>query len=58
MEPLVKCLGREKTITVTNDFNLIADKYRQMADALGYHGELRFKKDGGFIEIFVELKKE
>ena len=57
MENLVKCLGKEKVSTVTKDFNLIADKYRQIADASGYHGELRFNKKGGFIEIFVEINK-
>jgi hypothetical protein len=58
METLVKCLGREKAITLTRDFNLIVDKYRQIADGMGYHGELRFEKKGGFIEIFVELENK
>lgn len=58
METLVKCLGREKVSTLTKDFNLIVDKYRKIADTSGYHGELRFKKEGGFIEIFVEINKE
>jgi hypothetical protein len=58
MEKLVKCLGREKVVELTNNFNLIVDKYRQIADASGYTGELKFKKEGGFIEIFVELNTE
>jgi hypothetical protein len=58
METLVKCLGKEKAVTLRDDFNLIVDKYRQLADASGYHGELRFRKVGGFIEIFVELEKK
>ena len=50
-------LGREKTINFINDFDLIVDKYRKIADASGYHGELKFKKEGGFTIIFVEVKK-
>lgn len=55
MEKLVKFLGKEKAILLTQDFNLIVDKYRKIADASGYHGELKFKKEGGFVDIFVEI---
>ena len=41
---LVRNLGREKSVNVTKDFDLIIDKYRKIADASGYHGELKFKK--------------
>jgi hypothetical protein len=58
MGTLVKCLGRERYSSLTRDFNLIVDKYRKLADASGYHGELRFKKNGGFIEIFVAIDKD
>ena len=54
---LARNLGKEKTINLTKDFNLIVDKYRQIADASGYHGELRFKKEGGFTIIFVDIKE-
>lgn len=57
MAELVRNLGREKTINLANNFYLIVDKYRQIADASGYHGELRFQKEGGFTIIFVEIKK-
>lgn len=53
---LVRRLGKEKTIRLTNDFNMIIDKYRQLADAGGYKGELKFQKEGGFTVIFVEVK--
>ncbi len=54
----VRKLGQEKTINITKDFDLIVDKYRQIADASGYKGELRFQKEGGFTVIFVEIKKD
>ena len=40
------------------DFDLIVDKYRKIADASGYHGELRFQKEGGFTVVFVEIKTD
>ena len=39
------------------DFDLIVDKYRKIADASGYYGELRFQKEGGFTIIFVDIKE-
>ena len=51
-------LGKEKTVNLMKDFDLIVDKYRKIADASGYHGELRFQKEGGFTVVFVEIKKE
>jgi hypothetical protein len=58
MEALVKELGKEKTFDFMKDFDFIVDKYRRIADASGYHGELKFKKNGGFTVIFVEIKKD
>jgi len=55
MENLAKHLGREKVTTLTKDFNLVVDKYRKLADASGCHGELKFKKKGGYVDIFVEM---
>jgi hypothetical protein len=57
MGNLVRNLGKEKTVNLTKDFDLIVDKYRQIADASGYHGELRFQKEGGFTIIFVDIKE-
>jgi hypothetical protein len=57
MGELVRQLGKEKTVNLMNDFDLIVDKYRKMADASGYHGELKFKKEGGFTIIFVDIKE-
>lgn len=58
MGELVKCLGREKTVELTENFDFIVDKYRKIADVSGYTGELKFKKEGGFIEIFVIINGE
>ncbi len=58
MGELVRNLGREKSINLVKDFNIIVDKYRQIADASGYHGELKFKKEGGFTVIFVTIKED
>ena len=57
MAELVRLLGREKGVDMIKDFNHIVDKYRQIADATGYHGELKFKKEGGFTVIFVDIKE-
>jgi hypothetical protein len=58
MEELVRKLGTEKTVNLMKDFDLIVDKYRKIADASGYHGELRFQKEGGFTVVFVEIKTD
>ena len=58
MGELVRKLGMEKTVNLTKDFDLIVDKYRKIADASGYHGELKFQKEGGFTIIFVEIKTD
>lgn len=58
MGDLVRNLGREKSVNLVKDFDLIVDKYRQIADASGYHGELKFQKEGGFTIVFVEIKNE
>ena len=56
MSELVRKLGTEKNLDLIEHFDLIVDKYRKIADASGYHGELRFKKVGGFTEVFVQIK--
>ncbi len=58
MSDLVRKLGTEKSVDLMKDFNLIVDKYRKIADASGYHGELRFQKEGGFTVVFVEIKTD
>jgi hypothetical protein len=57
MSELVRKLGVEKKLNLTKHFDLIVDKYRKIADASGYHGELRFKKEGGFTVVFVQVNK-
>ena len=57
MGNLVRNLGKEKTVNLMKDFDLIVDKYRKIADASGYHGEQRFQKEGGFTIIFVDIKE-
>jgi len=38
-----------------NDFDLIVDKYRQIANASGYENELVFRKERGKMIVFVKL---
>jgi hypothetical protein len=58
MDDLVRKLGIEKSVDLMKDFDLIVDKYRKIADASGYHGELKFQKEGGFTVIFVDIKTD
>ena len=58
MDDLVRKLGIEKSVDLMKDFDLIVDKYRKIADASGYHGELKFQKEGGFTVVFVEIKTD
>jgi hypothetical protein len=55
MDELVRKLGTEKMSTFLNDFDLIVDKYRKIADISGYKNELRFKKEHGKMVIFVQI---
>ena len=55
MEKLVRTLGSEKLVDFKEDFDKIIDKYRMIADAIGYKGELKFKKEKGRMVIFVEI---
>lgn len=56
MGDLVRKLGTEKVKDFKENFDLIADKYRLIADASGYKGSLKFKKEHGKIVVFVEIK--
>jgi len=60
MGELVKSLGVEKKLNLIDNFDLINDKYRQLANGMGYKGELKFQKNGGYTTIFVviETKEE
>ena len=58
MEKLVRKLGTEKLKYFTEDFDLIADKYRKIANAQGYKGELKFTREHGMMVIFVEINSE
>ena len=55
MSDLGRKLGSEKLKDFITDFDLIADKYRMIADASGYKGDLTFKKERGKIVVFVKL---
>jgi hypothetical protein len=55
MEKLVRKLGTEKIKDFNENFDMIIDKYRQIANAGGYNGNLTFKKEHGKMVIFVEL---
>jgi len=48
-------LGVEKMIDFNENFDMIVDKYRKIADASGYKGVLAFKKEHGNMVIFVKL---
>ena len=56
MGELVRKLGQEKNLDLAKNFDMIVDKYRKIADASGYHGELKFQKEGGFTVVFVQIK--
>ena len=56
MGELVRKLGQEKNLDLAKNFDMIVDKYRKIADASGYHGELKFQKEGGFTSVFVTIK--
>lgn len=55
MNDLGRKLGSEKIKDFKVDFDLIADKYRKIANASGYYGDLTFKKEHGKIVVFVKL---
>lgn len=55
MDDLVRRLGEEKLKDFKDNFDKIVDKYREIATASGYDGELTFKKEHGKMIIFVKL---
>ena len=55
MSKLVRKLGSEKLKDFKDNFDEVVDKYREIAKATGYEGELVFKKERGKMIVFVKL---
>lgn len=54
-DKLVRKLGSVKEKDFLDNFDQIIDKYRTIATATGYNGDLLFKKEHGQMIIFVQL---
>lgn len=52
---LVRKLGSEKLKDFKDNFDKVVDKYKMIAKATGYEGELVFKKEHGKMLVFVKL---
>lgn len=52
-EELVRTLGTVKVSEFQKDFDKVYDKYNLKAKQMGYNGNLKFRKEGGKITIFV-----
>lgn len=55
MEELVRTLGTVKVSDFEKDFDKIYDEYNAKAKNMGYNGNLKFKREGGKITIFVTI---
>ena len=55
MEELVRTLGTVKLSDFEKDFDKIYDEYNAKAKKMGYNGNLKFKKEGGKMTIFVTI---
>ena len=55
MGDLVRKLGTEKVKDFKENFDEICDRYQSKAIAEGYYGDLIFKKENGWMVIFVTL---
>lgn len=55
MGELVRKLGSEKLKDFKDNFDEVVDKYKAIAIATGYEGELIFKKEKGKMVVFVKL---
>lgn len=55
MEELVRTLGIVKVSDFEKDFDKIYDDYNAKAKNMGYNGNLKFKREGGKITIFVTI---
>ena len=58
METLVRTIGKVKLKRFENEFDFVVDEFKLKAIRLGYIGELKFKKEKGYMIIFVEVKKQ
>lgn len=57
METLVRPIGKVKVKRFEDGFDFVVDEFRLKAIRMGYTGELKFKKEKGYMIIFVEIKK-
>jgi hypothetical protein len=57
METLVRTIGKVKLKRFENEFDFVVDEFKLKSNRLGYTGELKFKKEKGYMIIFVEVKK-
>lgn len=55
MGELVRTLGTVKASEFKKDFDKICDEYNAKAKQMGYNGNLKFKREGGKITIFVTI---
>lgn len=53
MEQLLRTLGTVKVSDFEKDFDKICDEYNAKAKNMGYKGNLKFKREGGKVTIFV-----
>jgi hypothetical protein len=58
MENNKRCrtLGTEKLKDIQKGFDNLYDKYRKKADALGYEGQVRMKREHGKLLFYVEIE--
>jgi len=56
MNGLGRRLGKEKVKDFNENFDEICDRYQSKAIAEGYYGDLIFKKENGWMVIFVTLE--
>lgn len=54
-DKLVRMLGSVKEKEFLDNFDQIIDKYRTIATATGYYGDLLFKKEHGRMIVFIQL---
>jgi len=58
MGDLVRKIGQEKSKLFEKDLDYYIDFYRKKANSSGYRGELKFKKEGPNIIIFVKIDSQ
>jgi hypothetical protein len=56
MGELGRRLGKEKVKDFQNRFDEICDQYQAKAISQGYYGDLIFKKENGWMVIFVTIE--